>query len=241
MRSMHHAARRPAPAKPTSRFPSAARLAAEALFSGREPARPEAPTAAVPVVVVRKRSAVTAAAPASAEAGDAHAGHPPPQALPFERAPRVFTLRPTAKPDAEAATQSAASPESGAAAPAPAPKDEPGARRTKRSERIGHDTRARVIRVVTRVSGEAPDERLALEALEPDHAAPPPNASDETETPAALWRQFARIEALFEQIRQAREFTLVDGRAAKEWLHLTRRLERMAHEVEALGVHGRAA
>ncbi len=142
---------------------------AEALFIRRGPRRDDN-AAGVKVVVLKKRrhAAPPEAAPASGHEADAE-----------DRAPRVFQLR---APTAALPPQPEATPEPAIAAEAPAP-------RRRRNGRIGHDTRARLIRHV-------------LVEL------PPPPAQEPTGERAVrlLHERLQRLDALLAEASRAAAF-----------------------------------
>ena len=195
---------------------SPARLAAEALFEvrGPEPVLHEP----VPVVVVRRRKAVAAdEALAASSQTVAGGGHP---AL---RRARVFTLRP-------AAVQPAAVP----AAPAVAGAERP--RRRSRADRIGHDTRARVIRHVSLANGAAAPQAAPPNLELSAHPALDSAATLGTAEPTAaeLAAGLAALDRLFADIRQAQSFTFADVSAAADWLRLAAAIDRLTRELQAM-------
>ena len=187
--------------QPTSN--NAARLAAEAWFS----TRPVAPVAANPVsVVVLRKRAVT---PDVAAATPTTALPAPPDDQPL-RAPKVFTLR--AAPPAVGIGQPLGAANPGVTAV------RGHARRASRIERIGHDTRAGVMRHVKPLAAHAAQPAMATE----------PEASVEASGSLTLLQQLARLDLVFETIRQAQTFTLRDPAFEAEWLGLSQAADVLA-------------
>lgn len=187
---------------------SPARMAAEAAFSDR-PGPLTQPI--VKVTVLRKRGLASSSMPPPGGATPGTGDH-------AERASRVFTLRPAAAIEAE-----------GPSDPGLVGMDTPTEvlparlRRRRGADRVGHDTRARLIRHVRLVDAELQDQHQA----DASPAQQLPQATDrtmpavelfaagiadpafETETPASLMRRLRRIEALLDEARAAQALSFL--------------------------------
>jgi hypothetical protein len=215
--------------------PSAARLAAEALFSGGSitSSISMSPAAAIPVVVFKKRANHNKGLASVEEASSAS-----PVAVSAVRSPRVFTVRQSALQGAGAHPA-----EQGVVADSPSSQASSiqGAKRRRHTDRIGHDRRARTLRqVVVRPGpergGSPRAEPLDVEARDPTlrQSAHVLDDLDMTQGPASLVRQLVKLDEVFAAIHAARSFTLVDSWSQREWARLARVANWIAGELKAL-------
>jgi hypothetical protein len=188
-------------------------MAADAAFSQRPDTSTRPP---VKVTVLRKRGVE----PAGFSRGDStpSRSHDRGDGDPSARASRVFTLRPA--PVSELAARSDSEPVD---LNTPAKAEPARRRRGTDAGRIGHDTRARLIRHVHLApAAQAARPQADTSPIEqPERAAARTKAADtlfsviaddpafESETPAALMRMLGRIERLLDEARAARALSFV--------------------------------
>ncbi|MDE2395313.1 MAG: hypothetical protein KGM91_07710 [Burkholderiales bacterium] len=213
---------------------SQARLLAEQAF-----AAPNAPQ----IVVKRKRLAFPADAPPQEVKEPLE-----PQPEPSARAPRVFLAPAAAPPAIAVAAIAAVEPVPAAAEPAAADPTPAAAEpaRARRAERIGHDRRAKVIRVVVAPERSADALAVAVQALPlmplmphlPDGA---PGAAarlfaevnEQARAHERVTRELSALHAGVLRLRSAAAFIVNEPGIAEEWRRIAATLEGLRQDLEA--------
>lgn len=184
---------------------SAARLAAEAVFELPEQALPQVN----PTQVVVRRARVFARAVAPASPDSAASAEDAANAVLKLDGPRVFRVDTPADTRASGAQQNGANP----IGPAPA-------ERVARNKRIAVDKRPGPM---LQVYQAPPTHRLDAEVSP---------GSAQTLRPQALLEELACLEPVFESIRRAQSFSLVDRRLALEWQRLARHADAIQKQID---------